>query len=258
MQPLRQAISNVQISFSNGCTANTIQVQNLQTLPIALEAVGLTKSRPVLVLIGGAGNLNPNRYDRLQHLFIYLLAPLAEKLGITVVDGGTDTGIMRLMGLARAKIAAKFPLVGVAPTGKIYLPNTLPGPDRHPLEPHHTHFILVPGNLLGDESPWLAQVAGILASEAPSVSILVNGGKVSLMDVQASIAGGRPVLVITETGRLADEISAAILQTEQVNEAISSVVKTGCFTLCKLSEAETHLALLLNQYLLGNRMQELT
>jgi hypothetical protein len=77
------------------------------------------------------------------------------------------------------------------------------------LEPHHTHFLLVPGDRWGDESPWIARVATLLAGEAPSVTVLVHGGEISRQDVAHSLAAGRPVLVIAGTGRLADELAGS-------------------------------------------------
>lgn len=250
MHPLWRALFRVPIPFPNGRTAHAVQVQDWQDLSTALKIVGLDKSCPVLVLIGGASHLSPSSHDRLQHLFTDLLAPLAEALGMIVIDGGTDAGVMQLMGLARAEIAARFPLVGIAAIEKICFPNASPSPGQHPLEPHHTHFILVPGQCSGDESPWIAQAAEILAGDAPSVSVLINGGRVSFIDVQESVAKRRPVIVIAGTGRLADAIAAAVLQPEQINEELSTVVNTGCFMLCPLSDAETQLTALLHQYVL--------
>jgi hypothetical protein len=77
------------------------------------------------------------------------------------------------------------------------------------LQPHHTHFLLVPGDHWGDESPWIARVATLLAGEAPSVTLLVNGGEISRQDVAHSLAAGRPVLVVAGTGRLADELAGS-------------------------------------------------
>ena len=63
---------------------------------------------------------------RLRPLFVETLAPLAEALGAFVVDGGTDAGVMRLMGQAHAETGATFPLIGVAVTGMVALPDVAP------------------------------------------------------------------------------------------------------------------------------------
>ncbi len=63
------------------------------------ELLGLS-ARPVLVVVGGASGM-PDESPGLSTLFDDVLAPLVEKAGATVVDGGTDEGVMRLMGAAR-------------------------------------------------------------------------------------------------------------------------------------------------------------
>jgi hypothetical protein len=142
------------LTFPNGLTARAIQVQNEADLSTALGKIGLHESRPVLVVIGGASLLSNADLTQLRSLFVQALAPLAEALGVFVVDGGTDAGVMRLMGQARAEIAATFPLVGVVPAWFVALPD-IPSSssDSVPLEPHHTHFVLVPGSKWGMNRP---------------------------------------------------------------------------------------------------------
>jgi len=199
------------LTFSNGQTARAIQVQHGADLSTALGKIGLHESRPVLVAIGGASHLSDANLAQLRSLFVEILAPLAEILGLTVVDGGTDAGIMRLMGLARTETGATFPLIGVAPASKVALPDEiLSFPNRTLLEPHHTHFVLVPGSNWGDESPWLARVASVLADRAPSVTVLINGGEIAWKDVSENVKVGRPVIVLVGSGRTADTLALAL------------------------------------------------
>lgn len=217
----------VEIQFPNGQLAQARYVERRTELPQALKALGLRQSRPVLVLIGGASNLSQEDFDRLQSLFIESIAPLAEELGMIVVDGGTDAGVIKLMGIARATIHGTFPLVGVAPLQKIHYPNS-PIPNTHPLEPNHTHFIFTSGSNWGDESPWIATIASLLSGNAPSATVLMNGGNVSLLDVKESLNAGRLVYVITGTGRLADEIGTAMRDPQQPpREALFPVLQSG-------------------------------
>jgi len=166
----------------------------------------LPRGRPVLVLIGGAGRLDPATAARLEPLFADLAAA-AQAHGWVVVDGGTDAGIMRLMGRARAAQGATFPLVGVAPAAKVRLPDHQADPDAAEPEPHHTHLVLTPGRAWGDEAPYLARVATMLAQGAPTVAVLINGGSASRRDVEAQRAEGRRVLAVAGTGRLADALA---------------------------------------------------
>ena len=103
---------------------------------------------------------------------------MAERLGVVVIDGGTDAGVMHLIGRARTRAEATFPLVGVPAVGTVRFPGKRSGVRRRwPLDAHHTHFVLVPGAAWGDEAPWIARVGTELAGGSPSVTVLVNGGR---------------------------------------------------------------------------------
>ncbi len=200
-----------EVAFPEGSKARAVRVGRSEGLPAALRELGLGHSRPVLVLVGGAGGLEGADMARLRPLFVEALAPLAEALGASVVDGGTDAGVMQLMGRARTETGAVFPLVGVAAAGTISLPGfPPPRPDAAPLEPNHTHFVLVPGSTWGDEARWLVRVASVLAGGAPSVTVLVDGGETAREDAAVSVEAGRPVIAVSGSGRAADTLAGAI------------------------------------------------
>ncbi len=141
-------------TFENESTAQVLQVQPSQDLTSALSAMNLLEHRPVLVVIGGASQISEADLLQLEHLFVKILAPLAQELGLLVADGGTDAGVMGLMGNARSQIKGKFPLIGVSPIGLVkFSHHDNPSPNAAFLEPHHTHCFLVPGSKWGDESP---------------------------------------------------------------------------------------------------------
>jgi hypothetical protein len=201
----------VGLAFANGRTALAIRVRRSAELPAALRELGLDSPRRTIVLVGGAGGLSDVEVALFRPLFDQALAPLAEALGAAVVDGGTDAGVMQLVGQARADAEANFSLIGVSAVGTVALPGVAdPHGSTAPLEPHHSHFLLVPGSRWGDESPWLSQVATALADGAPSVTVVVNGGEVTREDVARSIEAGRPVLALAGSGRAADELADAL------------------------------------------------
>lgn len=203
--------NSFKLTFSNEKTAKAFRVYDTTELSEALNQIGLQGPRPILVIVGGASYLSEADFLRLQALFVQVLAPIAESLGACVVDGGTDAGVMKLMGQAREKIAATFPLIGVAPEGKVALPNELnPPEDSTPLDPHHSHFVLIPGSNWGDESPWMAQIATLLAEGKPSVTVLINGGEITFTDALNSVSARRLVLVMAGSGRTADKIVNAM------------------------------------------------
>ncbi|MGK7873781.1 MAG: hypothetical protein AB4426_10865 [Xenococcaceae cyanobacterium] len=210
-------------------TAKGIQVSNFTELPNALDQLGLQSNQPTLVLVGGAKLISSADYELVQQLFFQVVVPVVEQSGAAVLDGGTDSGIMQLIGYTRASLDATFPLVGVAPIGKVKLPELLEEPNaNHSLAPHHTHFILVPGNNFGDESPWLARISSLLSEGFPSCTLVINGGRVTLMDVANSIQEGHPTLLLEGSGRTADRLASALNQSvdlegdEQVKEMVAS------------------------------------
>ena len=85
--------------------------------PICLRsALGLENGAPVLVVIGGATELTGAQADRAEQMLGSAVPAAAEVCGAAVVDGGTASGIMRIIGAARARRPAALPvLVGVAP-----------------------------------------------------------------------------------------------------------------------------------------------
>lgn len=243
------------LTFSNGLTAQVVQVDPSVELSDTLHAMGLYGPRPTLVLVGGASKMSGDDLIRLRSLFIEVLAPLAETLGTFVVDGGTDAGVMRLMGQARAETGATFPLVGVAPTGKVALPDaSLSSPGATQLEPHHTHFVLVPGCNWGDESPWLAQVANVLANGAPSVTVLIGGGEVAWEDVLQNVKVGRSVITIAGSGRTADTLAVA-LRGEVTDKRAKALAESKLVQAINLWESSTRLAKTIKEMLSGKECE---
>lgn len=215
------------LTFSNEKTAEVVRVCETTELSDVLNQIGLQEPRPILVIVGGASYLSEADFIRLQALFVQVLAPIAESLGACVVDGGTDAGVMRLIGQAREQIAATFPLIGVAPEGKVALPNDLnPPEDSTPLEPHHSHFVLIPGSNWGDESPWMAQIATVLAAGKPSMTVLINGGEITFTDALNSVSTRRLVLVMAGSGRTADKIVDA-MQGKASDERAKTLAHSG-------------------------------
>lgn len=199
------------IQFPQGSSALGFQIRTDFDAEVVLSNLGLQEPRPVIVVIGGASQLQHYHVNRLRSLFVKVLAPLAEVWNAVVIDGGTDTGVMRMMGTARARIHASFPLIGILPIGVATLPGAPPpSPDAAPLEPHHTHFMLVPGDRWGDESAWIANIASLIANGAPTVTVMINGGEVTWKDASESVQVGRPIVAVEGSGRAADALVSAL------------------------------------------------
>jgi hypothetical protein len=195
------------LDLGEGTAVPAVRLRTFAELDEAVGRLGLSP-QPVLVVVGGASGMQPEEMKRVERLFTDVLAPLAERLGATVVDGGTDAGVMRLMGDARAAGAHTFSLIG-AVVDKLADYGGDVAPNAAALEPHHTHFVLVPGSEWGEEAPWLARLASVIAEGHGSATVLVNGGEISWNDVASSVAEGRRVVVLAGSGRAADELAAA-------------------------------------------------
>lgn len=200
----------IDLRFHNGNSAKALSLSPHNTSQQALNLMGLAAPQPTLVIIGGASLMTPESLEQLQTIFNQVFAPLAQDLGLTVLDGGTDAGVIQMMGRARQQVGGNFPLIGVAPETKTRPPGSPDDESRYALEPHHTHFFLVPGEKFGSESPWLAEFAAHIATDRPSLTVLINGGKIAFTDLQENLAIGRPTVVLSGSGRLADSIAAAM------------------------------------------------
>lgn len=177
----------------------------------AIEELGLSGGHPVIVLIGGEIE---EREMAATRQAVQVIAKIAEDMNAVILCGGTDMGVMAEIGQIRSQNDYKFPLVGVTPEELVTWPGgplnakfLWLGKERWQLESHYSHFILVPGSQFGDESPWIGDAATLLSNGHQSVTILINGGDVSRKDIEVSLESGRPVIAISETGRLADELA---------------------------------------------------
>jgi hypothetical protein len=189
--------------------APVLRVASTDDLAAALDVAELRRDRAVIVLVGGAGTMGQEELATAAEVLRDEIVPVVERRDAVVIDGGTDTGVMQLIGRERSASGGRFPLVGIAPEGAVVVPGRTPTPDTVGLEPNHTLFLLVPGTQWGDEAPWMMDVAGVVAGRRPSVTVLMNGGQVAYTDVAASLRSGRPVVVVAGTGRTADAVAQA-------------------------------------------------
>lgn len=177
----------------------------------AISKLHLRGHYPVIVLIGG--DIDEQQAEVTRRA-IQTISGVAEDMNAAVICGGTDMGVMAEIGQIRSQKQYKFPLVGVAPEELVAWPGGPRGTKllwwrqkRWPLEPHYSHFILVPGRQFGDESLWIFDTATLLSKGQRALTILINGGNISRKDIELSVKKGRLVIALDGTGRLANELA---------------------------------------------------
>ncbi len=177
----------------------------------AISEMRLNDGYPVIVLVGG--EIEEQKAE-ITNRAIKIISGIADDLNALVICGGTDMGVMAEIGQVRWTSGYTFPLIGVTLESLVTWtegPRSTSflwwGKKRLELAPHFSHFILVPGSQFGDESPWIVDAATILSHDHRSVTILINGSDVSRKDIDLSLAIGRPVIALSRTGQLADELA---------------------------------------------------
>jgi SLOG in TRPM, prokaryote len=239
------------VELDGGRHAQAVQVETIADLAWAVRKLELG-CRAALVVVGGASGMSPRETHCLGPLFRDVLAPLAEQLGATVIDGGTNVGVMRLMGSARGQGGWHFPLIGVI-VDELVNCSSASRAEAVDLEPNHTHFVLVPGSEWGEEAPWLADFATAVAASKGSATVLVNGGEIAMADVRHSIDVGRHVVALDGTGRTADALAAAA-RGERADDSVTALAASGIIHVVDSSD-RNELAWLLDDLLSGRAVE---
>ncbi len=190
-----------QLSLKHGETIPVAHIKEDKEILEALTRLEIPHPKPVIVLVGGAGGISWLEKFPMRKA-IRIVARLAEQTHSVVIDGGTQAGIMTEIGKQRQRNKFSFPLIGI-----VFDSLLMKEKPQDILDPNHTQFILIPGDDWGDESSWISKIATALAEDKKSITILVNGGRISRTDVEYSLMANRPTVVMRGTGRLADEIT---------------------------------------------------
>jgi hypothetical protein len=217
------------------------------------EAAKLATPRPVFLVIGGAKELDRAHEDELLHLFEWGLVRAAGSLGATLMDGGTQSGVMAVLGRAAAASDTPAPLVGVAPAGKV----TFPGDDDRrargdqALDPNHTAFVLAASDRYGGETPLLFDLARVVAGSESIIAILAGGGEGALEEVRLAVHQRIPIVVIAGSGGEADKLAAAIQSTVEpgTDDPYAEFRARGDLTFVKLDTQPEAFARILGRFL---------
>jgi len=226
------------ITFDNGNRAIVVTAPGDGGTKAILDALGIPSPRAVILLFGGAAGLDDSRKAHLATLFADGVTPVAADLGALIIDGGTQSGVMAMMGEAVAARPGTCRLLGIAPKGKVTHPEISGASivsDGAPLERNHSHFVLVESNEWGGETPKMLELAR--AFNATIVAILVNGGTIAADEALQSVRNGWKLLVVEGSGRFADELSAAIRDSQSAKSAkVIEITRTDRVALFRIDD----------------------
>lgn len=234
-------------SFSNGRQALSVRAGQDVDPAEVVAALKLPPPARLLLISGGASQMPDEIAARLVDLFAEV-SKLVGEHGITIIDGGTDAGVMKLMGQALRQAGAAVTHIGVLPAQAEAGANGVQAEDI--LDPNHSYFVLVESQTWGDEVEVMYSLGGYLSANIPSVAMLINGGDISLKEVEKNVEQGREIIVIAGSGRLADEITGAVLHDKpSTRERVIEVIRKGRFTFFNLGAPPERLAEILRSRL---------
>lgn len=219
------------IRFPNNNTAQAVRAPRDTDAASAMSALELSKPRPALVIMGGAGKMEPQSMHTTRSSIEDGLSRFAQERGVAIIDGGTSAGVMGLLGFARQRRHYNFPLIGVAPEMRVEYPGHHPPTRQAELDPNHSHFVLVEGEDFGAESDLLASLGWTIADEGrqPVLGVVINGGEIVKKEAYARATGTPhfPLLVLDGSGRFADELAAAYRAGTSADPVLKDIVRKG-------------------------------
>jgi hypothetical protein len=250
-QPYPPALKIKTIDFSGHQSTALLPAADTSAMAL-LTALNLPDFPALLILIGSAGNLDQVLEPELNRLFNLGIAPAILESGAVVIDGGTDAGVMRLMGKSVGVRKGLMPLIGVSPDLMVTYPgmsHSATIQDQAPLEPHHSHFVLTAGTAWGDETATFFDLAAALLErdkvtrkptrwpkqtvadpgKVKGLGLLIGGETVSRREMLCMVRMGIGVIVVGGSGGLADEITLALADRSitPADAEIAEITATG-------------------------------
>jgi hypothetical protein len=201
-----------------------------------LRKLGLEQGGKVILLAGSTAHLDEAHKERVTTLFNQGVAEAADTRTI-IIDSATQEGIAELIGQSTSDLQQKPVLLGVAPLDKVILPGSREDQlGLQPLEPNHTHFVLVRsdqwqvvarrmfdlGETLASAPPHSPPSADCeLAPPKPKLSLTMilvgdTSDQISPIEVLTCVRRGWSLTVVEGSGGLTDEIT----ETWKVKERI--------------------------------------
>jgi hypothetical protein len=203
------------------------------------HALGFNEPRPAIFISGGASGMSEKDVQMTKQIVANGIARFAQEYQAVVIDGGTESGVMKMIGDARRDGNYNFPLIGIAPLAKVDYPGHENPNKEASLENGHSHFVLVDGKEWGDESSTIVNLTHAISGggEKKALGIVINGGKITRQDVYLATGRERnlPILVLEGSGRFADELASAH-KSGQTSEKMIKAILRGDIQLISTSD----------------------
>lgn len=225
------------LEFDQDHKAHAVVVAPEANVDEVLAALGLTAGYKVILLTGSAAPFDESDKKRNAALFSQGILGAADE-NTVIIDGATQEGVAELIGQSTSKLDSNQILLGVAPLGKVFLPNTQEDREgKHPLDPNHTHFVLVQADHWQGATKMMFDLAEALASSPspvppspdceleppkpkPRLTMLLVGGSpenVAVEEALVCVQRGWSLMVVEGSGRLADLISQSWKKKERID-----------------------------------------
>ena len=191
-------------------------------VPFLVKVWKLPTPEIIISVTGGAQALTLPA--PLEEEFNKGLVSAARSARAWVITGGTDTGVMHLVGKAMhaAGVVGKVPLIGISAYGAVnnrdkfdslkfgravYQDPDKPSVDGAPISPHHSHFLFIDAGRERREA-WGSEIVvraeieqHMMQSRAvPMVLLVVQGGPGTLATVLANAQLCCPVVLLSNSG----------------------------------------------------------
>ncbi|MDN3515436.1 MAG: DUF4231 domain-containing protein [Candidatus Brocadia sp.] len=265
-----QTVNTREINFPNGNRAHAVIVPLSSNATDVLRMLGIQQPRSLILVIGGAASidrLDEGKKSLLAQLFSRGIARVAAGKDALIIDGGTHSGVMAMMGKGVADQGRQSVLLGIAPAGKVTYPGgTAEGSIENgaPLDPNHSHFVLVDTSDWGGETEMMFELAKALlhndltslsskkvgatiqketkgaSSKTPVVVILTGGESITKNELLHSVRLGWPIIAIAGNGGLADKITDLLINEQSSlipDPDLAEIIADGNILIFK--EAET-------------------
>ncbi len=221
------------IEFQKGHVATAVRADPDADPRNIVNALNLASPPGLLMLAGGAGKMSGEQLSKITP-FIDAASEAVISLGITVIDGGTNVGVMALMGSSLERSGGSVTHIGVLPA---YAEAGSGQRGEEILDPHHTHFVLVESDRWGRETRLMYRLAELLSGRIPSLALLVDGGKIALDEVVWNVYQKREIVVVSGSGRIADDIATAVKESsDDLSDQMRKIIQGGKFTFVDVSD----------------------